>query len=509
MSERATPRVAVIADTSLQRHVLQQALLGHGYEVVLNADPARVDDAALECAPDLWLVDLTQQDDSPLLDSLLEQDRAPVLFGEGHAPERHTEHYPRWERRLIGKLKRLIGDPSDGVGDSLGALLDEERPPRLEIPGDLAAMPLQAGEAAREVWLLAASLGGPAAVKAFLDALPGGLPIGFLYAQHIDASFEQNLPQAVGRHSQWHVKNVRDGEALRCGEVMVVPVLHELGFHHDGRLKCSQRPWPEPYTPSIDQMMLNLAQQFGPDCGVIVFSGMGSDGSAAAAYVRRQGGEVWTQRADSCVCSSMPDSLREAGYSSFNASPRELADGQASGRTLRADRSRNMNQAVIEQDGMSRNTPANPTPDSLTGLLLPLSDRTLLLPNVAVAELIAYRNPQVAAGVPQWYLGQVAWRDLRLPLLSFEAASSGEQQPVLGSSARVVVINALGGRPHVKFLALLVQGIPRSVRLDANLASTAAPLAALELAAVDIGGETARIPDLAGLEEKLADAGLI
>ncbi|MDQ2515999.1 chemotaxis protein CheB, partial [Pseudomonas aeruginosa] len=158
------------------------------------------------------------------------------------------------------------------------------------------------------------------------DALPGGLPIGFLYAQHIDASFEQNLPQAVGRHSQWHVKNVRDGEALRCGEVMVVPVLHELGFHHDGRLKCSQRPWPEPYTPSIDQMMLNLAQQFGPDCGVIVFSGMGSDGSAAAAYVRRQGGEVWTQRADSCVCSSMPDSLREAGYSSFNASPRELAE---------------------------------------------------------------------------------------------------------------------------------------------------------------------------------------
>ena len=38
--------------------------------------------------------------------------------------------------------------------------------------------------------------------------------------------------------------------------------------------------------------------------------------------------------------------------------------------------------------------------------------------------------------------------------------------------------------------------------------ATAAELleAALELAAVDIGGETARIPDLAGLEEKLADA---
>jgi chemosensory pili system protein ChpB (putative protein-glutamate methylesterase) len=58
---------------------------------------------------------------------------------------------------------------------------------------------------------------------------------------------------------------------------------------------------------------------------VIAFSGMGSDGSAAAAYVRRQGAPIWTQSADSCVCSSMPDSLREGGYSEFSGNPRELA----------------------------------------------------------------------------------------------------------------------------------------------------------------------------------------
>ncbi|NVJ11438.1 chemotaxis protein CheB, partial [Myxococcus sp. AM001] len=167
------------------------------------------------------------------------------------------------------------------------------------------------------VWLLAASLGGPAAVKAFLDALPGGLPVGFVYAQHIDASFESALPQAVGRHSQWHVNPARHGDPVRCGEVVVVPISHELGFSDDGQMQISERGWPEPYSPSIDQMMLNLAQHFGALSGVIVFSGMGSDGSAAAAYVRRQGSVIWTQRADSCACPSMPDSLREAGYSSL------------------------------------------------------------------------------------------------------------------------------------------------------------------------------------------------
>ncbi|MCQ4272090.1 MULTISPECIES: chemotaxis protein CheW [Pseudomonas] len=156
-----------------------------------------------------------------------------------------------------------------------------------------------------------------------------------------------------------------------------------------------------------------------------------------------------------------------------------------------------MSQAVIEQNGAA----------SVTGLLLPLTDRTLLVPNVALAELITYRAPQTQAGMPAWLLGQIAWRDLRLPLLSFEAASGGEAKVVPG--ARVAVLNAIGGRSHVKFIALLIQGIPRSLKLDASLRRADAPLAPLELDVVELGDDLARIPDLAGLEQKLADAGLI
>lgn len=326
MTEKTAGRIAVIADTSLQRHVLQQALQSNGYEVVLNSDPARIERDVLQaCETDLWLVDLAQMEDSPLVDELIESASAPVLFGEGHAPERHSENYPRWERRLFGKLKRLVGDPAKAIGPSLNALLeDAQRPSRVELPAALADTPLKSG-AADQVWLLAASLGGPSAVKEFLDALPGGLPIGFVYAQHIDSSFEAMLPQAVGRHSQWHVTTARDAEAVRYGEVIVAPVANELAFTDDGLMHLSSRSWPEPYSPSIDQMMLNLGRQYGSRCGVIAFSGMGSDGSAAAAYVIRQGGLIWTQRAESCTCPSMADSMRDGGYSSFNGAPRELA----------------------------------------------------------------------------------------------------------------------------------------------------------------------------------------
>ena len=156
-----------------------------------------------------------------------------------------------------------------------------------------------------------------------------------------------------------------------------------------------------------------------------------------------------------------------------------------------------MSQAVIEQNGAA----------SVTGLLLPLTDRTLLVPNVALAELITYRAPQTQPGMPAWLLGQIAWRDLRLPLLSFEAASDGRAE--VSPGARVIVVNALGGRPNVKFFALLVQGIPRSLKVGDDLKRLDVPLAPLELDAVDLGDAHARIPDLAALEQKLADSGLI
>ena len=157
-----------------------------------------------------------------------------------------------------------------------------------------------------------------------------------------------------------------------------------------------------------------------------------------------------------------------------------------------------MTQAVANQHAVTQ----------ITGLLLSLSDRLLLLPNTAVAELVAYRNVQPAVNSPSWLLGQIAWRDLSLPLLSFEAASS--QAAVNLEGARVVIINAIGGRANFRFFALLIKGIPRSVRIDHSLQRLAdEPLQALELDAVSIEGEVAKIPDLAGLEQKLADLGLI
>ena len=61
---------------------------------------------------------------------------------------------------------------------------------------------------------------------------------------------------------------------------------------------------------------------------------------------------------------------------------------------------------------------------------------------------------------------------------------------------------------RLKFIALVIQGIPRSYKLDSELSNVDVPLCPLELAAVQVGEQVAKVPDLMGLEALLVESGL-
>jgi len=144
----------------------------------------------------------------------------------------------------------------------------------------------------------------------------------------------------------------------------------------------------------------------------------------------------------------------------------------------------------------------------LNALLLPLAGSTLLLPNAAVAEVI--RNPSKPKSVdnaPDWLLGWIDWRGLALPLISFEALAGSSLPP---PSEQIAVLNVTSEQATLKFCALLLQGFPRPLQVDATLAPNDAPLSPLALSAVALpNGKTATIPNLAALEQQLLTAGLL
>jgi len=144
----------------------------------------------------------------------------------------------------------------------------------------------------------------------------------------------------------------------------------------------------------------------------------------------------------------------------------------------------------------------------LNTLLLPLSDRNLLLPSAAIAEVIRYHDsPRRTDNNNAWLVGLIDWRGLELPLVCFEATSSECSVP---PSSQMAIINATSAKAQCKFFALLLQSFPRPMRLSPSLAAAKAPLQKLELSAVLLAdGAEAKIPDLPALEEQLIKIGAI
>ena len=324
---KAVANVGIIADNLLQQHLLKTALMHFGFKVILTTEPSRMNDnPSLTADVDAWVVDIVDEDaEQSWLDDLFDGD-VPVLFGMGEAPQRSSESYPRWEKRLFAKMKELLADHSLAIADEntiteLEAVATENNP--LPLPGLFKNIEL--GLPAEHVWVLGASLGGPDAVKEFLDALPEGLPVGFIYAQHIDARFQQALVQTLGRHASITMVPYIEGSQIKTGEVMLAPVEHEFGFDYEGRTISKNSPWPGPYGPSVDQVMLNVAQHFTSRARYILFSGMGNDGAEAAVKISQQPSTIWAQNSKSCANSSMPDSAVATGHISYIGSPRQLA----------------------------------------------------------------------------------------------------------------------------------------------------------------------------------------
>ncbi len=319
------PKVGILAEDLVQQHLLRNALTHYGFDVIFNSSPSKLD-ALPSIQPDAWIVDLCDEDDQnyPWFDELLNS-KKPVLFGLEQAPQKTCPTYPKWEKRLYSKLRSfmpitpILAADETALTELPKAQVNNQPPPKAFKQQNFSQT------VAKQVWMLGASLGGPAAVKNFLDSLPAGLPVAFIYAQHIDPRFEKSLPAAVGRHCHYKIKNFIENEPLYCGEVLVAPIEHEFYFQNNGLPLSANTDWPGPYGPSIDQVIVNIDKNYGHKAGYILFSGMGNDGADAIAELNTTEIPIWAQSPTTCANSSMPDSAIATGKVTYTGSPQDLA----------------------------------------------------------------------------------------------------------------------------------------------------------------------------------------
>lgn len=187
------------------------------------------------------------------------------------------------------------------------------------LDGSAAVKPI------RRVFVLGASIGGPEAVREFLSALPARFPALFVLAQHMGAEFLELMAAQLAKATPLTVRAPGHGERVAHGEVVVVPTTHRMLIDDSGVVQLAHLPEASPYTPSIDLIVRDVADRFGAQATLIIFSGMAHDAIEGAKHLAAKGGQVWVQDPDTCVISSMVDGARDAGVVSFTGSPAELA----------------------------------------------------------------------------------------------------------------------------------------------------------------------------------------
>ena len=141
-------------------------------------------------------------------------------------------------------------------------------------------------------------------------------------------------------------------------------------------------------------------------------------------------------------------------------------------------------------------------------LLIPLANGRLLVPRACVAEITGFQVPAAMVGAPPWYLGLVSWNGRQIPVVSFEGLCR-EPAPAPGTRSRLVVLHALGERVDAGAYALVAQGFPQLVRVNADVIRPDPGYVVPEndpvICRVRMLNETPWIPDLDRLEILIAD----
>ncbi|MBL4827775.1 MAG: chemotaxis protein CheB [Spongiibacteraceae bacterium] len=296
------PRIGLVTDSAYHRKLLQTLLEEKGYPLSLSLNPQSLRDylekeSSVEV--DAWLVDLIGDEAEHTVEFLVEKNDLPLLVNDEIPPLQDEGLHEEWQRRLLEKLE-VVAHRED-----------------LNSP------------VANTLWVLAASLGGPDAVKRFLGALPEGLALAMVYAQHIEINFDELLANAVGSNHTYTMRVVRSEQRLLAGEIAVVPADRQLRFLPFGRVVVTQKPWSGLYQPAIDQVIADLARIYRQRLGVIIFSGLCNDGEIGCRVAKACGAKVWAQTPESCQSPEMVEAAIATGCVSFQGTPEQLAQALA------------------------------------------------------------------------------------------------------------------------------------------------------------------------------------
>ena len=180
-----------------------------------------------------------------------------------------------------------------------------------------------------EVIAIGISTGGPNALREVFAKIDPNLTQPILVVQHMPAGFTAEFANSLNQICPLEVKEAKDGDLLKPGRILIAP--GSMHMYVEKRslatiVRLSDAPLCNGHRPSVDVLFESVAKCFQTRALGVIMTGMGKDGAAQLAEMRREGAWTLGQDEESSIVYGMPKVAYEYGGVQRQVSLSDMAD---------------------------------------------------------------------------------------------------------------------------------------------------------------------------------------
>ena len=180
-----------------------------------------------------------------------------------------------------------------------------------------------------EIIAIGISTGGPNALREMLAKIDPDLKQPVLVVQHMPAGFTAEFAESLDHICPLTVTEAKDGEPVLGGHVYIAPGNYHLTVEKrslNAVIRLNQEDLRNGHRPSADMLFESVAHQYQNRALGVIMTGMGRDGAAQLAEMRKKGAWTLGQNKESSIVYGMPKVAFELGGVQKQVSLANLAD---------------------------------------------------------------------------------------------------------------------------------------------------------------------------------------
>lgn len=164
--------------------------------------------------------------------------------------------------------------------------------------------------------LIGVSTGGPRALAQMLPPLCEQVEVPIFIVQHMPPTFTQSLAKSLNSKCRHTVIEAKHHDIVQARHVYIAPGGRHMLLvkkRNEVMTVINDQPPVKGCRPSVDILFKSGATVYGPDVAAVILTGMGSDGTDGARFLKRAGAVIIAQDEASSVVWGMPGSACASG----------------------------------------------------------------------------------------------------------------------------------------------------------------------------------------------------